>query len=329
MDLWQPVAPRSGWPARELAVTVVAMVAVAGLAGCGAAIGLGGKQFTDDRVESAGVTAVRLAGGDGAITLRRGTGSGIQIHRTVWYRHDRPQHRADRVEGSTLVLDTTCGRDCTFGYSVTLPAQYSVSGQLATGPVDVSGVSTVDVKTNDGSIKVRDASGNVNVTTGTGPIDVRNAPSVDARTNDGGISVHNVTGAVVAKTGTGPIDITTANGNVEATTTDGSIKLTGVTGTVTARSRTGQITGTGIGGKRTEARTVDGAIALRFSVAQDVEAHTSTGPITVSVPPATEGYRVQAHANTGPTRIDIATVPTGGRLLNLSTKDGSITVLPA
>ena len=316
----------AGRPTRAL--VVVLGLAAAGLAGCDVAIGLDSEQFTDDRVESATVTAVRLAGGEGPITLRRGSVSGIQIHRQVWYRHDRPQQRADRVEGSTLVLDTTCGRDCTFGYTVTLPTEVSVSGHIATGSIEVSGVSTVDVSIDDGSVKVRDASGKVNVKTRTGPIDVRNAPSVDATTIDGSISVHNTAAGVVARTGTGPIHITDTKGNVEATTVDGSIELTTVGGTVTAGSRTGPITGTGIGGPRTEAHTADGSITLRFTAAQEVEAHTGTGPITLSVPPAQEGYRVQAHAQNGPTRITIATVPTG-RLLNLSTKDGSITVLAA
>ena len=308
---------------------VAAVVVVAGLSGCDVAIGLNSKQFTDDRVESAPVTAVRVAGDDGLVTLRRGSGPGIQIHRQVWYRHDRPQQRADRMEGSTLVLDTKCGRDCSFGYTVTLPAEVSVTGHLGTGPIELNGVSTVDVSTNDGSIKVRDASGKVSVKTGTGPVDVANAPTVDATTKDGSISVRNIAGAVVAKTGTGPINITDAKGDVDATTTDGSIDLTTVAGKATARTGTGPINGTGISGTRSELHTSDGSITLQFSTAQDIEAHTNTGPITLTVPPSDQGYRVQTQTDSGPTQIDIATVPTGGHLLNLSTKDGSITVRSA
>lgn len=321
MNEWQP--------GRRARVLAAALASAAVLAGCDVAIGTGGKQFADDRVESAAVTAVRLAGGDGAVTLRRGSVSGVQIHRQVWYRHGRPQQRADRVEGSTLVLDTTCGRDCSFGYTVTLPAEVSVSGKIDTGPIDLNGVSTVDVTTNDGGVNVRDASGKVIVRTGTGPIDVRNAPSVEARTNDGRISVRNTTAGVIAKTGTGPIQLSDVKGDVDAATRDGHIDLTNVTGKVTARSVTGPINGTGIGGPRTEAQTADGAIMLRFSTAQDVEAHTGTGPITLAVPPAQDGYRVQTRADNGPIRVGIATVPSGGHLLNVSTKDGSITVRSA
>ena len=49
-----------------------------------------GKKFQDDRTETAAVSEVRLVGGDGSITVTRGTGTTTQIHRTVWYRNHRP-----------------------------------------------------------------------------------------------------------------------------------------------------------------------------------------------------------------------------------------------
>jgi DUF4097 and DUF4098 domain-containing protein YvlB len=312
-------------------VGLVAAIAAAGtLAGCGDWSINSGHEFEDDRTETATVHEVRLAGGDGAVTVSRGSGTVTQIHRKVWYRDTKPTGRQDRLEGTTLLLDTRCGRTCSVSYTVTVPAQVNVTGHLDTGPIDLTAVGTVDVDTNDGSIEVRDAAGTVAVRTDTGPIHLSSvAGTITARTHDGSITVRTGAKAVTAQTDTGPISVTDVAGTIAARTSDGSISLDRVAGAVSAETDTGPIDGRGLGGPRTTARTSDGSITLTLSTAQDVVARTDTGPIMLMVPRDDSGYRIQTRTTTGPTTVNVANNPAGARSLSLSSNDGSITVNPA
>jgi DUF4097 and DUF4098 domain-containing protein YvlB len=311
---------------RGTAVAAVIIAAAGTLTGCTWRFDQG-KEFQDDRTESATVTEVQLIGGDGSVTLTRSTGTTIQIHRKVWYRGHRPDGRQDRVDGTALVLDTRCGRQCVVSYEVTVPAEVNVSGHLDTGPVDLAGVGTVAVDTGDGSIAVRGASGNVTVQTDTGQIRLETvAGKVTARTQDGGILVHTGAKDVTAETDTGPIELTDIAGAAELRTADGGINLDGIGGPVTAETDTGPINATNLKGAKTLARTEDGSITLRLTTAQDVEASTGTGPISVTVPPFAGGYHVRTQTENGPTSVQIPDNPTGTRSLTLKSTDGGITV---
>jgi hypothetical protein len=278
---------------RSVTGLVAAMVAAGMLAGCGDWSINAGHEFEDDRTETTPVDEVRLAGGDGAVTVSRSSGSVTRIHRTVWYRDTRPTGRQDRLDGSTLLLDTRCGRNCSVSYTVTVPARVNVSGHLDTGPIDLTAVGTVYVDTHDGGIEVRDASGAVAVRTDTGPIRLSSiAGTVTARTDDGSITIRTSAKAVTAETDTGPISVTDVAGTVAA-------------------------------------RTGDGSITLTLSTAQDVIARTGTGPILLTVPPVEGGYRIQTRTTTGPTAVNVSNNPAGARSLSLSSDDGSITVNPA
>jgi len=302
-------------------------VAAAALsAGCTVSFG-SGHEFSDSRTETAPVTQIRLDGGDGAITIERGSGTSVQIDRHVWYRASKPGARSDRLDGTTLVLDTRCGHSCVVGYTVKVPTEVNVSGHLDTGPIELTGVGVVAVESNDGSIEVRNASGDVSARTDTGPIRLDTiAGTVTSRTKDGSISISNAAKAVIAATDTGPIDLTKLAGTVDARTNDGSITMDTVAGSVRAKTDTGPIQGTNLSGTTTVARTLDGSITLKLSTAQDVEATTTTGPISLVVPDLDGGYRVQTRSKNGPTAVNIASSPSGTRYLALASQDGSITV---
>jgi hypothetical protein len=311
---------------RGAVATMIIIVAAGTLTGCAWRFEQG-DEFQDDRTESATVNEVRLVGGDGSVTVTRGTGTTTQIHRTVWYRNHKPSDRQDRVDGTALVLDTRCGRDCVVSYAVTVPAEVTVTGHLDTGPVDLSGVGAVAVETEDGSIAVRNASGDVTVQTDTGPIRLETvAGKVTARTHDGGIIVRAGAKDVTAETDTGPIRLTDVAGAADLLSSDGGISLDGIGGPVTAETDTGPINGANLNGTRTLAKTEDGSITLRLTTAQDVQATTGTGPILVTVPPFDGGYRVRTQTSTGPTDVRVPDSPAGARTLTLSSADGGITV---
>ena len=321
------------------------------------------NRFEDDRTLRDRVTEVRIAGGNGSVSVRRGTGGEVTVHRRVTYRGENPTGRFDRVDGTTLRLDTSCGRRCSIGYVVTMPGAVKVTGHLGAGPIDLREVTEVSVSTDDGAIVVHDAAGPVRVRSGSGPITLRAVPEVVAQTDDGAITVHEASGPVsalagsgpidlaavrkvtartadgaitvrdaagdaVVRTGSGPVHITDVTGAVEARTDDGAITLARIGGAVTTQTGSGPIDGEDLGGTRTVARTADGAIRLVVPTVQDIEAHSGSGPIRLVVPPAPDGYRVQTRAPAGPTQVHIATDPAGGRLLSVSTDDGAITIDP-
>jgi hypothetical protein len=312
-------------------VVVAATIAAWGtLAGCSPWWLDEGREYKDSRTETATVNSIDLAGGDGGIIIRRGTGTGVQIHRTVWWRGDRdrePTDRLDRVDGTTLVLDTHCGRDCVISYDVTVPTAVNVTGRLDTGPIQLSDVGSVTVDNSDGGIDVRRASGDVTVRTDTGPIDLADiAGAIAARSQDGGISVRGGAQTVTAETDTGPIRLVDVTGAVKARSQDGGISLDDVGGEVSAATDTGPISGTALAGGRTVAESHDGGIRLAFTTAQDVDARTVTGPIDLRVPQVEGGYRVRTDTDTGPTSVNVPTSPAGTRSLILTSQDGGITV---
>ena len=68
--------------------------------------------------------------------ISRGSGTAGYTDRRVWYRDTRPEERQDQLDGTTLLLDTRCGRNCSVSYTVIVPAQVNVTGHLDTGPID-------------------------------------------------------------------------------------------------------------------------------------------------------------------------------------------------
>jgi len=303
------------------------LVTTGALAGCSFSFDEN-RTFSDERTESSSVPEVRIVGGDGAITLRRTAGPAVLIHREVSYRGSKPTGRQDTLDNrGALVLDTTCGRSCVVNYRVELPDRVNVVGHVDTGPVDLMDVGTVAVDTHDGSIAVRGATGDVTVRTDTGPIDLESiAGTVAAVSKDGSITATTLSKSVTAVTDTGPISLTDVTGTVSARTKDGGITIDRVSGSVTAETDTGPISADGLAGTRTLARSTDGSITLRLTTAQDVDAHTATGPIELTVPPVDGGYRVKTKTDTGSTAVNIATNPAGTRSLVVNTEDGSITI---
>jgi hypothetical protein len=306
----------------------VAIVAVGGaLAGCTSWSLDRGLEFEDNRSETAIVREIHLAGGDGAVTVERAAGTSVHIHRRVWYRDSRPAGRQDRLDGTTLVLDTRCGRNCTVSYTIGVPTEVNVTGHLDTGPIELSDVGTVTVDTSDGGIGVRNASGNVTLQTRTGPIRlVRIAGAVTARSQDGGITVQTSAKAVSVHTGTGPVELSDVAGTVAARSIDGGISMDGIAGQVTAETDTGPINGTDLSGTRTVAQTSDGPITLRLRTVQDVDARTITGPIALMVPQLDGGYQVHTRTTTGSTEVNVTTNPGGARSLTLISQHGGITI---
>lgn len=211
---------------------IVVLVAGTGWLACGGWKSIG-VSFDDDSSSDVAISEIRVTGKSVAAEVRPGTGPGVEIHRTARYLnrfHDRPAP-THRIEGTVLLLggDDAC-TFCAIEYVVLAPSGVRVTADVATGSLDLTGVSTVDVKVATGSVTVADATGNVTMRADTGSITGKGLRSdaVVATAKTGAISLDLATPAdVEATTGTGAVDVTVpaAAYRVEASTGLGDLKL--------------------------------------------------------------------------------------------------------
>ncbi|MGW1377090.1 DUF4097 family beta strand repeat-containing protein [Streptomyces sp. NPDC002446] len=192
---------------RIIGAVAAACVGAWGISACGL---LPGETFEDDAVVSKKITAIRLDGDSGGVTVRGGKSGGrVSVHRSVTYQGDRPEEATHRVEHGVLVLGD-CGNDCSVDYTVEVPAGLPVSGETSNGAVSLTKVGAVDVTTSSGAIELDGVSG-----------------AVDVRTSNGRITGRGLSGKHIgAETSNGDIDLTPANAqNVRAKTSNGSVTV--------------------------------------------------------------------------------------------------------
>lgn len=251
-------------------VTAVASGAVllAPLTGCGV---LSEQRLDFSHVEEVAITAVTIAPGSGDVVVRTSPVSNVEIKRIVRYRGEEPGSTY-RIEGTTLSIDTDCGRRCGVSYQILAPEGVAVSGENGSGDIELSDV---------GEVRVEVGSGDVTVTGATG--------AVTARTGSGDVTVTDAAGAVTARTGSGSITGRGLGGSeVLAEAGSGSISLTLDTAApVSAEASSGDIDLTvPSGGYRVQAEAGSGEVQI--GVPDDPAAttllrlHTGSGDITVS-----------------------------------------------
>ncbi len=167
----------------------------------------------------------------------------------------------------------------------------------------------------------------VNAGTGNGDVTINGAGSeVVAATGNGRVLVSGTTGRVSASTGNGRVTVEGARGPVEASTGNGAVSVTTSNGPVTASSGNGDID--------VSMDRVDRAAPMSFS--------TGSGRIVLSVP---EGFGAEMTASSGngdvttdlPIRLQgriqrsrlHGTLGGGGERLSLSTGNGDIEIRKA
>ncbi|MGI9077665.1 MAG: DUF4097 family beta strand repeat-containing protein, partial [Gemmatimonadaceae bacterium] len=123
------------------------------------------------------------------------------------------------------------------------------------------------------------------------------------RTVNGGIGIRGASAEAIAHTVNGKVDIATATGPVEASTVNGSVRV-----------RMDEIAGTG----DMDFSTVNGSVTVEAPASLNAEVRMSTvnGGVSTDYPLTITG-RIQRKSLRG-------TIGTGGRLIRLSTVNGSV-----
>jgi hypothetical protein len=200
-------------------VVLGGVVVVGAVAGTAAAVAFGCwfpglARYEDETSSPVAITEIRVTGGTVTAEVRPGAATGVTVHRTVSYMNplQGKPGATYRIDGATLELrgddSVTLSK---VDYVVTAPEGVKVVADIATGYINVAGVSTVDAKVSTGSVTVTGATGDVTARADTGSIT--------------GVQLRS--GSVVAITKTGGVSLDLAvPADVEAITSMGAVELT-------------------------------------------------------------------------------------------------------
>ncbi|RJQ68058.1 hypothetical protein D5S17_32660 [Pseudonocardiaceae bacterium YIM PH 21723] len=161
------------------AMSVFALVGVAALAVTGCSSYQEG--FSDSHTLSGQVSEVKLDSSSGNVTLEQGATEEIKIYREVRYVGPKPEGVKHSLNSGVLLLDGSCGMNCSISYKVTLPGRPKLSGKITSGDIKVGQVAAVDVEVTSGSVRIGDANGSVNVRSTSGDIEAALTKPADVK----------------------------------------------------------------------------------------------------------------------------------------------------
>jgi len=219
-------------------LAVVGVVAVVGLVGCD---DVARTRLDYNNTEKVAVKEIVIAPGSGDVTVTTSDTQQVDIRRVVHYTGDEPD-TSYQINGVVLQLVTECGHFCRVDYEIVAPKGVAIRGELGSGDLSLSGVSTVDLKTGSGNVGITEASGAVKVQAGSGDMVITDVGGdLDARTGSGNIDARGLAGAMnTARTGSGDIDLSLdKSGAVRTHTGSGNVDLAVPIGSYRVDARTG------------------------------------------------------------------------------------------
>ncbi len=250
-----------------------------------------------------------LSTGSGSVNVRTGSSSEVQITGhikvTNWFGGGADE-RIKRIEANPPIQqsgnDIRIGhiddveplRSISISYDLVVPADTQLHSHTGSGSQSVEGLrKQIEIESGSGSLKVSDIGDTVRADSGSGGIEIdRVKGDVRTKAGSGSIRATDIAGGFEGRTGSGHITLEqTASGSVHADTGSGGIELRGVRGSLEAEAGSGTITAEG---EPTGAWTVhsgSGNIHLKLAsdAGFDLDAHTSSGSITVSQPVTVQG----------------------------------------
>ncbi|HWY56461.1 MAG TPA: DUF4097 family beta strand repeat-containing protein [Terriglobales bacterium] len=256
-----------------------------------------------------GPVKLDLNTGSGSVNVRTGSSSEVQvtghIKVTNWFGGDADE-RVKRIEANPPVQqngndirighieETQLLRNISISYDLVVPAETQLHSHTGSGSQNVEGIRReVEVESGSGSLKISDIGDTVRAETGSGEIIVERVKgNVRTKTGSGSIHATDIAGGFEGHTGSGHITLEqTASGSVRADTGSGGMELRGVHGSLDAQAGSGTITAEGNPTGSWMVHSGSGTIRLKLAsdAAFDLDAHTSSGSISVSQPVTVQG----------------------------------------
>jgi len=250
-----------------------------------------------------------LTSGSGSVNVRTGSSSQVEItghiKTTNWFGGDA-EARIKRIEsnppiqqnGNDIrighVSDSELLHNISISYELVVPAETQLHSHTGSGSQSIEGIRReLDIESGSGSLKVSDIGDTVRAQTGSGGIEIdRIKGNVRTKAGSGSIRATDIAGGFEGHTGSGHITLEqTASGSVRAETGSGGMELRGVHGSLEAEAGSGTITAEGNPTGSWTVHSGSGNIHLTFAseAGFDLEAHTSSGSISVSQPVTVQG----------------------------------------
>lgn len=247
--------------------------------------------------------------GSGSVNVRTGSSSEVQVTghiKTTNWLGGNADERVKRIEANPPIQqsgndirighvgDTELLHNLSISYDLVVPAETELRSHTGSGSQSVEGLQKqIEIESGSGSLKISDIGDTVRAETGSGGIEIdRVKGNVRTKAGSGSIRATDIAGGFEGRTGSGHITLEqTASGSVRANTGSGGMELRGVHGSLDARAGSGTITAEG---NPTGSWSVDsgsGNIHLKLAseASFDLDAHTSSGSISVSQPVTVQG----------------------------------------
>jgi hypothetical protein len=260
-------------------------------------------------LQVSGPVNLDLSTGSGNVQIRSGNSGQVQITGRIkitnWFGGDA-EDRVKRIESNPPIQqsgndirighidDSELRRNVSISYEVIVPADTQIRSHSGSGNQIVEGISgSAEVEAGSGNLKVSNIGNTVRAETGSGDIQIDQVKgNVHTKAGSGDIRATNIAGGFEGHTGSGHIKVDqTAPGSVNVETGSGGIELTGVHGSLEASAGSGDITAEGAPAGSWSVRTGSGTVRLKMDsgAAFDLDAHTSSGSISVEQPVTVQG----------------------------------------
>jgi DUF4097 and DUF4098 domain-containing protein YvlB len=282
-------------------------------------------------LQVSGPVNIDLTTGSGTVNVRTGSSSEVQvtgrIKVTNWF-SGNAEERVKRIEATPPIQqngndirighldDTELLHNVSISYDLVVPAETQLRSHTGSGNQSVEGLrGRLEIESGSGNLKVSDIGDTVRADAGSGDIAIdRVKGEVRVKTGSGSIHATDVAGAFDGQTGSGHIVLEqTAAGSVRANTGSGGMELRGLHGSLDAQAGSGEITAEGTPTGEWNAHSGSGNIRLKLAsgAAFDLDAHTSSGSISVSQPVTVQGSlgrkQLRGKVNGGGVSVEVET----------------------
>ena len=260
-------------------------------------------------LQTTGAVNLEVTTGSGSIQVRTGSSNQVQITGhikvTEWFSGNADE-KVKTIESNPplqqSVHDIRIGRiedpelrhNVSISYELTVPANTQLRSHTGSGNQTVEGTQgTLEVGSGSGGLKIANIGNTVRADTGSGNIEIDHVKgNVRAKTGSGSITARDIAGGFEGDTGSGHIALEqTAPGAVRADTGSGGLDLRSVRGSLDAKAGSGSIRAEGDPKGAWTVHTGSGTVEVRFpsDAAFDLDAHTSSGSISVNHPVTVQG----------------------------------------
>ncbi|HVO60146.1 MAG TPA: DUF4097 family beta strand repeat-containing protein [Terriglobales bacterium] len=292
---------------KRLGRLVIASCALVGCLAAGPAFAA--REGTFHRsLQVTGRVDIDVTTGSGNISVRSGGEGKVEITGHIrasgWF--DNAQDRISRLEanppiqqsGNSIrighIHDMDLFHNISISYDLVVPAQTQMTSHSGSGRQEVEGLAgSITVDSGSGDIRISNIANTVRAQTGSGDMKLESVKGeVYAKTGSGAIRAMDIGGGFEGETGSGHIEFQqSAPGAVHVKTGSGGIEARGVRGSLEARAGSGEIIADGEPRAGWIVHTGSGSVRLRLATdaAFDLNAHTSSGSISVNRPVTVQG----------------------------------------